>query len=60
VVAWLNLHLTANQLSTETTDLIQSALDAIITSDRTIIAKKNRLYAAILLVVACPEYLIQK
>jgi uncharacterized protein (DUF1800 family) len=60
LVAWLNLHLTANQLSTETTDLIQSALDAIITSDRTIIAKKNRLYAAILLVVACPEYLIQK
>jgi len=61
LVEWLNLHLTANQLSTATTDLIQSALDATkITSDRSIIAVNNRLYAAVLLVTASPEYLIQK
>jgi len=61
LVEWLNLHLTANQLSSATTDIIQNALESIkITSPRSVIAINNRLYAAILLVVACPEYLIQK
>jgi len=61
LVDWLNLHLTANQLSAATTDLIKSALDkTTLTSTSSATAKSNRLYAAILLVVACPEYLIQK
>ena len=61
LVEWLNLHLSANQLSTTTTDLIQQALEANpVTSASSINAKYDRLYAAILLVVASPEYLIQK
>lgn len=61
LVEWLNLHLTANQLSTATTDLIQQALEAnSVTSASSTNAKYDRLYAAILLVAACPEYLIQK
>lgn len=61
LVEWLNLHLTANQLSTATTDLIQQALEAtVITSTSSTAEKNDRLYAAILLVAACPEYLIQK
>ena len=61
LVDWLNLHLTANQLSTATIDLIKTALKATtLTSSSSATAKNNRLYAAILLVVACPEYLIQK
>jgi len=61
LVDWLNLHLTANQLSTATTTLIKNALDkTTLTSTSSATAKSNRLYAAILLVVACPEYLIQK
>jgi uncharacterized protein (DUF1800 family) len=61
LVEWLNLHLTANQLSTATTDLIQQALEANpVTSTSSTSAKSDRLYAAILLVAACPEYLIQK
>lgn len=61
LVEWLNLHLTANQLSTATTDLIQQALEANpVTSTSSTNTKYDRLYAAILLVAACPEYLIQK
>lgn len=61
LVEWLNLHLSANQLSTATTDLIQQALEANpVTSLSFSNAKYDRLYAAILLVAACPEYLIQK
>ena len=61
LVEWLNMHLTANQLSTATTDLIQQALEANpVTSTSSSNAKYDRLYAAILLVAACPEYLIQK
>jgi uncharacterized protein (DUF1800 family) len=58
---WLNLHLTANQLSTATIDLILNALESIkVSSSTSAIARNNRINAAILLVVACPEYLIQK
>ncbi len=61
LVEWLNLHLSANQLSTATTDLIQQALASTpVTSTSSSTAKYDRLYAAILLVAACPEYLIQK
>lgn len=61
LVEWLNLHLSANQLSAATTDLIQQALEANpVTSASSTNTKYDRLYAAILLVAACPEYLIQK
>jgi uncharacterized protein (DUF1800 family) len=61
LIEWLNLHLSANQLSSATTDLIQQALEANpVTSASSTNAKYDRLYAAILLVAACPEYLIQK
>jgi len=61
LVDWLNLHLTANQLSAATLELIKTALKTPnLTSASSATAKSNRLYAAILLVVACPEYLIQK
>ena len=61
LVEWLNLHLTASQLSAATLDLIQQALEATpITAASSSDAKSDRLYAAILLVAACPEYLIQK
>ncbi len=61
LVEWLNLHLTANQLSSSTTDLIQQALEATpVTATSSSDAKSDRLYAAILLVAASPEYLIQK
>ena len=61
LVEWLNLHLSANQLSAATTNLIQQALEANpVTSSSSTTAKYDRLYAATLLVAACPEYLIQK
>ncbi|GGY77101.1 hypothetical protein GCM10011613_22020 [Cellvibrio zantedeschiae] len=61
LVEWLNLHLTANQLSAATLDIIQQALEANpVTASSSSNAKNDRLYAAILLVAACPEYLIQK
>lgn len=61
LVDWLNLHLTANQLSTATTNLIQQSLEVNpVTSASSTNAKYDRLYAAILLVAASPEYLIQK
>ncbi|HOY22163.1 MAG TPA: DUF1800 domain-containing protein [Cellvibrio sp.] len=61
LVEWLNLHLSANQLSTATTDLIQQALEANpVTSASSTNAKYDRLYAAILLVATSPEYLIKK
>ena len=61
LLASLNLHLTASQLSTNTLQLMQTALDVNpVTSSSSTTDKYNRLYAAILLVVSCPEYLIQK
>lgn len=61
LVEWLNLHLSANQLSKATTDAIQQALEATpLTAASSTNAKYDRLNAAILLVAASPEYLIQK
>ncbi len=61
MVDWLNLHFTANQLSTNTRTAIKAALDA-----RTVTAaspdsdKYDRIHAAVLLVMASPEYIVQK
>ncbi len=61
LVAWLNLHLTANQLSAATVSAIETTLNAnALNASSSDAAKKNRIWAAILLVMAAPEYMIQK
>ncbi len=61
LVDWLNLHLTANQLSANTVTLIKTALDAVpLTASSSDADKRLRLQTAVLLVMACPEYLVQK
>lgn len=61
LVAWVNLHLTANQLSANTVALITASIEKLpITATSTDKDRLNRIYGAILLVMACPEYLIQK
>lgn len=63
----LNLLLCANQLSAGTVTSIVNALIATgignpapVTTNSTQAAKLNRIYAAVLLVMASPEYLVQK
>lgn len=61
VIAWLNLHLCANQLSTNTVATLQRALTAIgITAASSDDAKRFLLAAACLMILCCPEYLVQK
>ena len=58
---WLNLYFSANQVSETTISLIQGALDAQpLTAASPDSAKLDRIYNAVLLIMACPEYLIQK
>lgn len=57
----LNLVLAANQLSTSRLANFKTALDSIdINGVNGVNGQSNRLYAAILLVMSCPEYLTQK
>lgn len=57
----LALLFTANQLSAATRTLIVDALsDPAVTAASTDAVKLNRITAAVLLVMACPEYLVQK
>jgi uncharacterized protein (DUF1800 family) len=61
LLAWLNLHLAANQLSAATITALQTALNTTnLTAGSSDGAKKFRIYAAILFVMCAPEYLIQK
>ncbi|MDM0106145.1 DUF1800 domain-containing protein [Variovorax sp. J22R24] len=61
LVRRLNLLLTGNQLSAATQALITNALGTpAVTASSTDTAKLNRVYAAVLLVMASPSYLIQK
>ena len=61
LVRRLNLVMCANQLSATTIALITSALATPpVTAASTDAIKNNRIYAAILMVLASPEYLIQK
>ncbi len=58
---WLNLNFSANQVSEATITLIQGALDAqVLTAASPDSTKLDRIYNAVLLIMACPEYLIQK
>lgn len=58
LLAELNLLLAAGQLSAPTLDALKTALDTI--SAATASGANNRLYAALTLVLASPEYLVQK
>ena len=61
LVAWVNLYLTADQLSANTVSLIVASVEKLaITASSTDKDRLNRIYGAVLLVMACPEYLIQK
>ncbi|MBU2407889.1 MAG: DUF1800 domain-containing protein, partial [Gammaproteobacteria bacterium] len=61
LVARLNLLLTANQLSSTTVKLITWALAATpLDASTSEAARMNRIYAAVLMVLAAPEYLVQK
>jgi uncharacterized protein (DUF1800 family) len=58
LMARLNLLLTANQLSAATVATILGAISSI--SVTTLAGQQNRVYAAVLLVMASPQYLVQK
>ena len=54
----INLVLTASQLSAATLDAINSAVGSMPAGTAT--ARNNRIYAALVLVLASPEFLVQK
>ncbi len=57
----LALLLTAGQLSAESRTLIQGALDAVVVTEASDAATKlRRVHTAVLLVMAAPEYLLQR
>ena len=61
LLAWLNLRMSANQLSDATLARLQTALGSLgVTAGSADSAKINLAAYACLLVLACPEYLIQK
>ena len=61
VIAWLNLRLTANQLSAETLTLLQTVLTAFnVTAASAESAKLDMLASACFLILCSPEYLVQK
>jgi uncharacterized protein (DUF1800 family) len=61
VLAWLNLRLTANQLSTETLTLVQTVMTAFnLTATSADNAKLDMLATACFLILCSPEYLVQK
>ncbi|MES1157172.1 MAG: DUF1800 family protein [Alphaproteobacteria bacterium] len=61
VVNWLNLRMSANQLSSTTTTTIATALNSLgVTASSSNDDKMNLLASACLMVLSAPEYLIQK
>ncbi|HEX9474142.1 MAG TPA: DUF1800 domain-containing protein [Steroidobacteraceae bacterium] len=61
VIAWLNLRLCANQLSSGTVGTLQSALAALgVTASSSDDTKLFLLASACLMILSCPEYLVQK
>ena len=61
LVAWLNLHLAADQLSPESCRLIEAALGSKgVGADTPEPQKLDLLASACLLVLSAPEYLVQK
>ena len=61
LVDHLNLVLAAGRISSATRTLMVNALNATnITASSSADAKNRRVWAAVLMVMACPEYLVQK
>ena len=61
VVYWLNLQLTANQLSDETLAAVTSALRGYNITESTVTsAKLDMLATACFLILISPDYLVQK
>jgi uncharacterized protein (DUF1800 family) len=61
VIDWLNLRLTANQLSSDTLSVVSTALRTFdITTQSTDSAKVDMLATACFLILISPEYLVQK
>jgi uncharacterized protein (DUF1800 family) len=61
VLAWLNLRLTANQLSSDTLSTIRGLMPVFaITQASTNEAKLNMLSTVAFMITVCPEYLVQK
>jgi hypothetical protein len=61
VVNWLNLRLTANQLSADTVTLLKATLTAFnVTAASAESAKLDMLATACFLILCSPEYLVQK
>ena len=58
LLAWLNLHLSANQITAATLVVMGNALNTMVAT--TDAQKLTRVQAAVLLMMTCPEYLIQK
>jgi uncharacterized protein (DUF1800 family) len=61
VLAWLNLRLTANQLSTESLNVLRAVITAVaITPGSSNENKLNLLATLVFLIMISPEYLVQK
>jgi hypothetical protein len=61
LVAWVSMRLSANQLSDKTFKAIYQSVNSLpISAGNANADKLNRIYATVLLVMACPEYIIQK
>jgi uncharacterized protein (DUF1800 family) len=61
VLAWLNLRLTANQLSIETLTVVQAVMTAFnLTATSNDTAKLDMLATACFLILCSPQYLVQK
>jgi uncharacterized protein (DUF1800 family) len=61
LVQWMNLHLTANQLSDRTVKQITQSVGSLsVAANSPDNTKLQRIYASVLLVMACPEYIVQK
>jgi uncharacterized protein (DUF1800 family) len=61
VLVWLNLRLTANQLSPDTLNTVKTLLTVFgITASSTEDSKLTMLATACFFIVVCPEYLVQK
>jgi uncharacterized protein (DUF1800 family) len=61
LVAWMNMYLTANQLTDKTVKLIyQSVASFPVSASSSDADKLTRIHAVIFLIMVCPEYLIQK
>jgi uncharacterized protein (DUF1800 family) len=61
LVSWLNLFLTASQLNDQTARKIFASLSAYpVQANSPNSTKLNRIHAAIAMVMACPQYIVQK